>query len=972
MSNYIQFEKEKFSSRHIGPDNHSIVEMLEVIDADSVEQLMNETVPEKIRLNKSLNLPEALSESEYLHHIKETSQKNKIFKSYIGMGYYGTVTPNVILRNVLENPGWYTAYTPYQAEIAQGRLEALINFQTLVTDLTGMEIANASLLDEGTAAAEAISMLYSQRKGQKRKTANRYFVSENCHPQTMAVIRSRMEPLEIEIQIGNPAELDVTDPNLFGILLQYPDTFGTVKDLKGLIAAAKENDLFTTVAADLLSLTLITPPGEMGADVVVGTTQRLGVPMGYGGPHAAYFATKEEFKRQIPGRIIGVTKDAEGNAAYRMALQTREQHIRREKATSNICTAQVLLAVISGFYAVYHGPAGLKQIASRIHGLAKLTASGLRSMGLNVINEHFFDTITLRDLSAEEIIGIKEKAEAHSVNFRYLPDGIGISFDESKTLAEVEEVLSIFSKALNKKTNFDVIAESKQVQVLYPDGIARESDFLAHPVFNQFHSEHAMLRYLKELENRDLDLTHSMISLGSCTMKLNATAEMIPLTWPEFGNIHPFVPIEQAEGYHQLFDELDSWLSEITGFNKVSLQPNSGAQGEYAGLMTIRGYHLANNDHKRVVTIVPSSAHGTNPASAVMAGMEVVVTKCDEKGNIDLEDLRQKAEKHSDRLSALMVTYPSTHGVFEEDIREICEIIHSHGGLVYMDGANMNAQIGWTSPAAIGADVCHLNLHKTFCIPHGGGGPGMGPICVVEKLKPFLPGHNVIPINGKQAIPAVASAPWGSASILTISHAYIRMMGADGLKKATEIAILNANYIKDRLKDHFPILFTGKSNRSAHEFIIDIRGFKQTAGIEAVDVAKRLMDYGFHAPTMSFPVPGTLMIEPTESESKSELDKFCDAMIGIRNEIREIEDGVTDREDNVLKHAPHTMRVVMNPDWDRPYSREKAVFPEPNLRFNKFWPAVSRVDDAYGDRNLICTCLPIEAYIEGQEPAYES
>lgn len=972
MINYIQFEKEKFSSRHIGPDNHSIVEMLEVIDADSVEQLMNETVPEKIRLNKSLNLPEALSESEYLHHIKETSQKNKIFKSYIGMGYYGTVTPNVILRNVLENPGWYTAYTPYQAEIAQGRLEALINFQTLVTDLTGMEIANASLLDEGTAAAEAISMLYSQRKGQKRKTANRYFVSENCHPQTMAVIRSRMEPLEIEIQIGNPAELDVTDPNLFGILLQYPDTFGTVKDLKGLIAAAKENDLFTTVAADLLSLTLITPPGEMGADVVVGTTQRLGVPMGYGGPHAAYFATKEEFKRQIPGRIIGVTKDAEGNAAYRMALQTREQHIRREKATSNICTAQVLLAVISGFYAVYHGPAGLKQIASRIHGLAKLTASGLRSMGLNVINEHFFDTITLRDLSAEEIIGIKEKAEAHSVNFRYLPDGIGISFDESKTLAEVEEVLSIFSKALNKKTNFDVIAESKQVQVLYPDGIARESDFLAHPVFNQFHSEHAMLRYLKELENRDLDLTHSMISLGSCTMKLNATAEMIPLTWPEFGNIHPFVPIEQAEGYHQLFDELDSWLSEITGFNKVSLQPNSGAQGEYAGLMTIRGYHLANNDHKRVVTIVPSSAHGTNPASAVMAGMEVVVTKCDEKGNIDLEDLRQKAEKHSDRLSALMVTYPSTHGVFEEDIREICEIIHSHGGLVYMDGANMNAQIGWTSPAAIGADVCHLNLHKTFCIPHGGGGPGMGPICVVEKLKPFLPGHNVIPINGKQAIPAVASAPWGSASILTISHAYIRMMGADGLKKATEIAILNANYIKDRLKDHFPILFTGKSNRSAHEFIIDIRGFKQTAGIEAVDVAKRLMDYGFHAPTMSFPVPGTLMIEPTESESKSELDKFCDAMIGIRNEIREIEDGVTDREDNVLKHAPHTMRVVMNPDWDRPYSREKAVFPEPNLRFNKFWPAVSRVDDAYGDRNLICTCLPIEAYIEGQEPAYES
>ncbi len=972
MSNYIQFEKEKFSSRHIGPDENSVKEMLEVIDADSVEQLMNETVPEKIRLKKSLHLPEALSESEYLKNIKEISLKNKIFKSFIGMGYYDTVTPNVILRNVLENPGWYTAYTPYQAEIAQGRLEALINFQTMVTDLTGMEIANASLLDEGTAAAEAISMLYSQRKGQKRKTAHKYFVSENCHPQSMAVIRSRMEPLDIEIQIGNPADLDVTDPNLFGMLLQYPDTFGTVKDLKGLIDAAKENDLFTTVAADLLSLTLITPPGEMGADVVVGTTQRLGVPMGYGGPHAAYFATKEEFKRQIPGRIIGVTKDAEGNAAYRMALQTREQHIRREKATSNICTAQVLLAVISGFYAVYHGPAGLKRIASRIHGLTKLTASGLKKLGLHVINEHFFDTITINGLSADEIKGIKEKAETQSVNFRYLPDAIGISFDETKTLSEVEEVLSIFSEALNKKTGFDLKAESKQVQVQYPDSITRKSEFLDHPVFNQFHSEHEMLRYLKELENRDLDLTHSMISLGSCTMKLNATAEMIPLTWPEFGSIHPFAPTDQAEGYHQLFNELDSWLSEITGFKKVSLQPNSGAQGEYAGLMTIRGYHLANNDHKRVVTIVPSSAHGTNPASAVMAGMDVVVTKCDEKGNIDLEDLKDKAEKYSDRLAALMVTYPSTHGVFEEDIREICEIIHTHGGLVYMDGANMNAQIGWTSPAVIGADVCHLNLHKTFCIPHGGGGPGMGPIGVVEKLKPFLPGHDVVPIGGEQAMPAVASAPWGSASILTISHAYIRMMGAEGLKKATEIAILNANYIKDRLKDHYPILFTGKSNRSAHEFIIDLRGFKQSVGVEAVDVAKRLMDYGFHAPTMSFPVPGTLMIEPTESESKAELDKFCDAMIGIRNEIREIEDGTADRENNVLKHAPHTMRVVMNPEWDRSYSREKAVFPEANLRFNKFWPAVSRVDDAYGDRNLICTCLPIEAYTEGQEPVYES
>ena len=972
MSNYIQFEKEKFSARHIGPDENSIKEMLEVIDADSVEQLMSQTVPEKIRLNKSLNLPEALSESEYLKHIKEMSLKNKIFKSYIGMGYYETITPNVILRNVLENPGWYTAYTPYQAEIAQGRLEALINFQTMVTDLTGMEIANASLLDEGTATAEAISMLYSQRKGQKRKTANSYFVSENCHPQTLAVIRSRMEPIDIEIKVGDPATVDVTDPNLFGLLLQYPDTFGTVKDLRGLIDAAKENELFVTVAADLMSLTLITPPGEMGADVVVGTTQRLGVPMGYGGPHAAYFATKEEFKRQIPGRIIGVTKDAEGNAAYRMALQTREQHIRREKATSNICTAQVLLAVIAGFYAVYHGPAGLKRIASRIHGLAKLTASGLKSIGLNVINEHFFDTITIKGLHSDEISLIKTKAEAQSINFRYLSDGIGISFDESKTLSDVDELLLLFSSALNKKSGFNVNSESKNLKVEFPDGLIRKTDFMDHPVFNQFRSEHEMLRYLKELENRDLDLTHSMISLGSCTMKLNATAEMIPLTWPEFGNIHPFAPLAQAAGYHQLFNELDDWLSEITGFEKVSLQPNSGAQGEYAGLMTIRGFHLANNDKKRVVTIVPSSAHGTNPASAVMAGMEVVVTKCDEKGNIDLEDLREKAEKYSDRLAALMVTYPSTHGVFEEDIREICEIIHHHGGLVYMDGANMNAQIGWTSPASIGADVCHLNLHKTFCIPHGGGGPGMGPIGVVERLKPFLPGHDIVPIGGDLAMPAVASAPWGSASILTISHAYIRMMGAEGLKSATEIAILNANYIKDRLKDYYPVLYTGKSNRSAHEFIIDLRGFKQSAGVEAVDVAKRLMDYGFHAPTMSFPVPGTLMIEPTESESKAELDKFCEAMIGIRNEIREIEEGIADREDNVLKHAPHTMRTVMDADWNRGYSREKAVFPEPNLRFNKFWPAVSRVDDAYGDRNLICTCLPIEAYSEGQEPVYES
>lgn len=965
----IDFENERFSTRHIGPDEQQKKEMLEVCEAKSIEQLLKETIPAKIRLDKPLDLPPALSENEYLDHIKETASKNEIYKSFIGMGYYDTHMPNVILRNILENPGWYTAYTPYQAEISQGRLEALINFQTMVTDLTGMEIANASLLDEGTAAAEAISMLHGRRRGKKRKNANTFFVSENCHPQTKSVLKSRMEPLEIELVFGNPEEVDLTDENYFGILLQYPDTYGTVKDLSGLIETAHSNDLFVTVAADLLSLTLLTPPGEMGADVVVGTTQRFGVPMGYGGPHAAYFATKEEFKRQIPGRIIGVTKDAEGNAAYRMALQTREQHIRREKATSNICTAQVLLAVISGMYAAYHGPAGLKRIASKIHGLTKLASAGLQELGFETISDQFFDTITVTNLKQDQIKAIRSNAIYHQMNFRYLDDGVGISFDETKGLGDVELVLEIFADALGKQNKFDVEKASEVMRIDFPESLTRSTSYLDHPVFNQFHSEHEMLRYLKELENRDLSLTHSMISLGSCTMKLNATAEMIPLTWPEFGNIHPFAPTDQAKGYHQLFKELDEWLSKITGFAKISLQPNSGAQGEYAGLMTIRGYHHANGETQRNVTIVPSSAHGTNPASAVMAGMDVVVTKCDENGNIDLDDLREKVEKYSDRLSSLMVTYPSTHGVFEEDIREICEMIHEHGGLVYMDGANMNAQIGWTSPAQIGADVCHLNLHKTFCIPHGGGGPGMGPIGVVEKLVPYLPDHDVIKINGGKGISAVSSAPWGSASILTISHAYIRMMGADGLKEATEVAILNANYLKDRLKDHYPILYTGRGGRSAHEFIVDLRGFKQDAGIDATDVAKRLMDYGFHAPTMSFPVPGTLMIEPTESESKEELDRFCDAMIQIRKEIQEVENGEADPEENVLKHAPHSMRVALSDEWNHPYSREKAVFPVPNLRFNKFWPAVSRVDDAYGDRNLVCSCLPIEAYSEGQEPA---
>jgi len=959
----ISFNKEPFANRHIGPSESEIAEMLQQSEVESIDQLIGETIPQKIRLKKDLNLPRALPEDEYLENIRQIANKNRVFKSFIGMGYYETITPNVILRNVLENPGWYTAYTPYQAEIAQGRLEALINFQTTVTDLTGMEIANASLLDEGTAAAEAASLLHGRVK---RKHANTFFASNNCHPQTISVLKNRLEPIGISLEVGDHNDIDISDPGLFGILLQYPGSDGEVEDFTPLINSAHEHNVYVAVAADLLCLTLLKAPGEMGADVVVGSTQRFGVPMGYGGPHAAFFATRDEFKRQIPGRIIGVTQDAEGNNAFRMALQTREQHIRREKATSNICTAQVLLAVISGFYAVYHGPAGLKRIASRVHGLAKLTETGLTEMGFKIKNNLFFDTLKVEIDKSVDIENVRREALKREINFRYGEKSIGVSFDENKTLADVDEILSIFESVSVKKNSLDVSKATGMVKVDYPKELKRTSAYLEHPVFNKFHSEHEMLRYLKMLENRDLDLTHSMISLGSCTMKLNATSEMIPLTWPEFAKIHPFAPAEQAEGYHQLFDELCSWLAEITGFHSISLQPNSGAQGEYAGLMAIRAYHKANGDHNRNVTIVPSSAHGTNPASAVMAGMKVVITRCDDHGNIDLEDLREKIIQNKENLAALMVTYPSTHGVFEEDIREICEEIHKSGGLVYMDGANMNAQVGLTSPAIIGADVCHLNLHKTFCIPHGGGGPGMGPIGVVEKLAPFLPSHDIVETGGESAIDAVSSAPFGSASILTISHAYIRMMGAEGLTHATKIAILSANYLKDRLKHHYPILYTGKGGHSAHEFIIDLRGFKQSAGIESVDIAKRLMDYGFHAPTMSFPVAGTLMIEPTESESKPELDRFCDAMIGIRNEIREIEEGDTDFENNVLKNAPHTMRVALSDSWNRPYSREQAVFPIPELRFNKFWPSVSRVDDAYGDRNLMCTCVPVENYTEGQ------
>lgn len=960
----INFDQEVFAHRHNGPNSESIKKMLEVIKADSLDKLIDETIPEGIRLEKPLELPDSLSEADFLAEFKKLASRNKIFKSFIGMGYYDTLMPNVIKRNILENPGWYTAYTPYQAEIAQGRLEALINFQTVVSDLTGMELANASLLDEGTAAAEAMSMLYGQRKGKKRKEADVFFVSEWCHPQTIEVLQTRAEPIGVEIRVGDHKDLDVTDPNLFGMLLQYPATDGTVEDYTDLIAAAHENDVFAVVAADLLALTLLKAPGEMGADVVVGSSQRFGVPMGYGGPHAAFFATQEKFQRKIPGRIIGVTQDAEGKPAYRMALQTREQHIRREKATSNICTAQVLLAVIAGMYAVYHGPEGLKKIASKVHGLTKLTKAGLEKMGVEVETDIFFDTITVKADASK----VRKVAEQHEVNFRYADDKtIGISFDEAKNLEDAGLILNIFAEALGSEKEFDIFAEVENIQVEFPDNLARMSEYMDHEVFHLYHSEHEMLRYMKRLENKDLSLVHSMISLGSCTMKLNATAEMIPVTWPEFGQIHPFVPREQAEGYTQLFDELSDQLCEITGFAGMSLQPNSGAQGEYAGLMTIRAYHKANGDDHRNVALIPSSAHGTNPASAVMAGMDVVVVDTDSHGNISSDDLAAKAEKYSDRLAALMITYPSTHGVFEHKVKEFCEIIHKHGGQVYMDGANMNAQVGLTSPGEIGADVCHLNLHKTFCIPHGGGGPGMGPIGVAEHLVPFLPSHSVVKMGGEKGVTAISAAPWGSASILTISYAYIRMMGGNGLTDATKYAILNANYLKDRLKDHYEILYTGKTGRSAHEFIVDLRPFKQSAGIESVDVAKRLMDYGFHAPTMSFPVPGTLMIEPTESESIEELDRFCEAMISIRKEIQEIEDGKADKEDNVLKNAPHTQRVMVADEWTRSYSREKGAFPLEDLKFNKFWPSVSRVDDAYGDRNLVCSCIPMEAYEEGIE-----
>ncbi len=956
MKDYQSFE-EQFEHRHIGPDTAAIQQMLTTIGVSSIEQLIAETIPANIRLPKGLELPAPQTEVTFIKNFKRLIGQNKIYRSFIGMGYHDCVTPPVIQRNILENPAWYTAYTPYQAEIAQGRLEALINFQTLVTDLTGMEIANASLLDEGTAAAEAMTLLY-RTKAKSKKQANKFFIDVKTFPHTIDLIKGRAIPLGIELIIAETAELQLTDPDLFGVLLQYPNCDGAVVDPSAIIAAAEEQDVKTVVCADLMSLILLKAPGEMGADAVVGTTQRFGIPLGYGGPHAAYFATKKAYRRQMPGRIIGVTEDTYGNVAYRMALQTREQHIRREKATSNICTAQVLLAVMAGMYAVYHGPKGLTRIATRIHLLTSSLNNNLKQLGYEQTNEQFFDTLKV---VVEDKETIHQLALQKEINFRYFEDNaIGISLNEKTTLEDIAEVLLIFATA--KKQSIDSFEWSEESTITTSS--TRTSEFLTHPIFNSKHSEHEMLRYMKSLEDKDLSLVHSMISLGSCTMKLNATTEMMPLSWGEMANIHPFVPLDQAKGYHDMFAKLEAWLSEITGMNATSLQPNSGAQGELAGLMVIRAYFQDKGEAHRNITLIPTSAHGTNPASAIMAGQKVVLVKCEENGDIDMADLTEKAILHKDNLMALMVTYPSTHGVFEENIKAACEVIHQNGGRIYMDGANLNAQLGLTSPGYIGVDVCHMNLHKTFCIPHGGGGPGMGPISVVKDLAPFLPGNVIVPeAGGEKAIAAISAAPWGSASILSISYAYIAMMGAAGLKRATEIAILNANYIKERLKDHYPVLFTGANDRNAHELIIDCRSFKEQE-ISVTDIAKRLMDYGFHAPTVSFPVAGTLMIEPTESETIEEIDRFCDAMIGIRKEIQAVADGLADAKQNVLKNSPHTLALITADEWSFPYTRQQAAYPLAYVQARKFWPSVGRTNDALGDRNLMCSCPPIAAYSE--------
>jgi glycine dehydrogenase len=942
-----------FALRHIGPRETDLNLMLKTIGVDSLDQLIHETIPSDIRLKSELQLEEPMTEFEYLSHIQELGSKNKVFKSYIGLGYHPTVVPAVIQRNIFENPGWYTAYTPYQAEIAQGRLEAILNYQTTIIELTGMEIANASLLDEGTAAAEAMALLFDVRtREQKKNNTNKFFVSEEILPQTLSVLQTRATPKGIEIVVGNHETFDLSS-DFFAAALQYPGKFGQVTDYTGFITNAHAKEIKVVVAADLLSLAKLTPPGEMGADVVVGTSQRFGIPMGYGGPHAAFFATKEEHKRSMPGRIIGVTIDANGNRALRMALGTREQHIKREKATSNICTAQVLLAVMAGMYAVYHGPKGLQYIANKVHTSAVTLAEALNQLGVYQTNSAFFDTLLVKADAAK----VKAVAEKNEVNFFYVDnETISISLNETTSLKDLNQIVAIFAQALSK-SNVQINEFANETMV--PKNLERTSTFLQHEVFNNHHSESQLMRYIKKLERKDLALNHSMISLGSCTMKLNAAAEMLPLSMANWNSIHPFAPIEQAEGYQIMLKKLEQQLNVVTGFAGTTLQPNSGAQGEYAGLMTIRAYHLSRGDHHRNVCLIPSSAHGTNPASAAMAGMEIIVTKTTPEGNIDVEDLRAKAIEYKDRLSALMVTYPSTHGVFESSIIEITDLIHENGGLVYMDGANMNAQVGLTNPATIGADVCHLNLHKTFAIPHGGGGPGVGPICVNEKLVPFLPTNPIIPTGGNQAISAISAAPYGSALVCLISYGYISMLGSEGVTNATKYAILNANYMKARLEAHYPILYSGEMGRAAHEMILDCRAFKQQ-GIEVTDIAKRLMDYGFHAPTVSFPVGGTLMIEPTESEDVAELDRFCDAMIAIR---KEIEVANADDRNTVLHNAPHTQAMLTADVWNFPYTREQAAFPLDYIADNKFWPSVRRVDDAYGDRNLVCSCAPIEAYM---------
>lgn len=946
---------DRFVDRHLGPRSAEVQQMLQALGYDSLEALIDHAVPANIRLKRPLQIGQARSEYEALADLKAIAAKNKLYRSFIGMGYSNCITPPVILRNILENPGWYTQYTPYQPEISQGRLEALLNFQTMVIDLTGLEIANASLLDEGTAAAEAMSMSY----GLCKTGSKAFFVSETCHPQTIEVVQTRAIPLGIDVIVGDHRQFDLAANPVFGVLVSYPATDGTIEDYRELCDRAHAAGALVTVVADILALTLLTPPGEFGADIAVGNTQRFGVPFGYGGPHAAYFATKDAYKRQIPGRLVGVSKDTRGQRALRLALQTREQHIRRDKATSNICTAQVLLAVIASMYAVYHGADGLRSIATRVHHLTATLANGLKQLGFALGSDRYFDTLRV-NTGADHQQAILRRAEARQINLRPLgDDAIGISLDEATSERDVLDLLELFAGEPTP-TGLSTIAAIDLPGI--PENLRRTSAFLTHSVFSAYRSETELLRYMYRLQQKDLSLASAMIPLGSCTMKLNATAEMIPVTWPEFGQIHPFAPIEQTAGYQILFNQLEQWLAEVTGFAGISLQPNAGSQGEYAGLLVIRAYHESRGETHRDVCLIPTSAHGTNPASAVMAGMRVIAVNCDADGNIDIADLRAKAEQHRDQLSALMVTYPSTHGVFEAGIREICDIVHANGGQVYMDGANMNAQVGLCRPGDFGADVCHLNLHKTFCIPHGGGGPGMGPIGVAAHLVPFLPGHGVIPTGGTQAIGAVSAAPWGSSSILPISWMYIAMMGAEGLTAATQIAILNANYIAKRLEGHYDVLYKGANGLVAHECIIDLRQFKKSAEIEVDDIAKRLIDYGFHPPTVSWPVAGTIMVEPTESESLQELDRFCDAMIAIREEIRAIETGAVDRHNNLLKNAPHTVLDLIEDTWDRPYSRQAAIFPTAWTQANKFYPAVNRIDNAYGDRHLVCSCLPMEAY----------